>query len=52
LPLSEAGEGSATLEGYHILRWRDHERGYVAISDIDATELAAFATVFRRAASG
>ncbi len=52
LPLSEASDGSATLEGYHILRWQDHERGYVAISDIDATELAAFTAVFRRAAAG
>ena len=48
LPLSEASDGFATLEGYHIVRWRDHERGYVAISDLDAAELAVFAAVFRR----
>ena len=52
LPLSEAGDGFATLDGYHIVRWRDRERGYVAISDIDATELTAFTAVFRRVSAG
>jgi len=38
-----------TVEGYHVGRWTDTERAYVAVSDIDAPELAAFAEAFRRA---
>ncbi|MGA2495801.1 MAG: hypothetical protein ABSF67_23220, partial [Roseiarcus sp.] len=55
LPLSlgdgalEAREG--TLDGFHLVRWADRERAYVAVSDIDADELSAFAAAFR-AASG
>ncbi|MDE3177317.1 MAG: anti-sigma factor, partial [Pseudomonadota bacterium] len=46
LPLAQGGGGAATLAGYHIERWRDGERAYVAVSDIDAPELAAFAAAF------
>ena len=49
LALSEAESGETTLEGYHVERWRDRERAYVAISDIDSSELAAFVAIFRRA---
>jgi anti-sigma factor RsiW len=49
LALSEAGGGATALDGYHVERWRDGERAYVAISDIDASELAAFVATFRRA---
>jgi anti-sigma factor RsiW len=55
LPLSlgdgglEAREG--TLDGFHLIRWADRERAYVAVSDIDADELAAFAAAFRTAAA-
>jgi anti-sigma factor RsiW len=54
LPLSlsvgapEAREG--TLDGFHLFRWADRERAYVAVSDIDADELSAFAAAFRAAA--
>ena len=54
LPLSlgdgalEAREG--TLDGFHLVRWADRERAYVAVSDIDADELSAFAAAFRAAA--
>jgi len=51
LPRSEDGGGETTLDGYHIERWRDRERSYVAISDIEAGELAAFVAAFRRATS-
>jgi anti-sigma factor RsiW len=46
LPLAGAGGGAATLEGYHVVRWRDRERAYVAISDLDASELQAFVADF------
>jgi anti-sigma factor RsiW len=51
LPLSlgdDAREGS--LDGFHMVRWADRERAYVAVSDIDAVELSAFAAAFRAAA--
>jgi len=38
----------ATLDGYHIVRWRDRERAYVAISDLDADELKTFAAEFEK----
>ena len=50
LPLSQAGGGAATLEGYHVVRWRDRERAYVAISDLDASELQTFADDFVKGA--
>ncbi len=39
-----------TLHGFHMVRWADRERAYVAVSDIDAVELSAFAAAFRAAA--
>ena len=49
LPLASAGGGGmATLDGYHIVRWRDRERAYVAISDLDADELKTFAAEFEK----
>ena len=50
LPLSEAGGGAASVEGYHVVRWRDGERAYVAISDLDAAELGIFTDKFEKAA--
>lgn len=51
LPLNAARRaGAASLDGYHIERWSDPERAYVAISDLDAADLAAFAEDFRRRA--
>jgi anti-sigma factor RsiW len=54
LPLS-LGDGALearkeTLDGFHLVRWADRERAYVAVSDIDADELSAFAGAFRAAA--
>ncbi len=52
LPLSSAEGGPTTLQGFHILRWRDRERAYVAISDLDVSDLQTFAANFvRRTAS-
>lgn len=52
LPLSLVVAASAqegALEGFHLVRWADHERGYVAVSDINSDELAAFVAAFRAA---
>jgi len=45
----DAREG--TLDGFRLVRWADRERAYVAVSDIDAAELSAFAAAFRAAAA-
>jgi anti-sigma factor RsiW len=54
LPLSLGGGALAaregTLDGFRLVRWADRERGYVAVSDIDAVELSAFVAAFRAAA--
>lgn len=42
--------GSVSIDGYHLERWADSERAYVAISDLDAADLVDFARVFRDAA--
>jgi anti-sigma factor RsiW len=34
------------VDGYHIKRWRDRERAYVAVSDIEVAELDAFVAEF------
>ncbi len=52
LPLEVNGApGKMAVDGFHVERWRDAERAYVAISDIDASELDSFMRDFR-AASG
>jgi len=40
------------VDGFHVERWADSERAYVAISDIDAPELSAFVEAFRAAQRG
>lgn len=37
-----------SVDGFHVERWVDSERSYVAVSDIDAPELSAFVEAFRR----
>ena len=49
LPLRDARSWRGAVEGYHVESWADAERAYVAVSDIDASELADFAEAFRRA---
>jgi anti-sigma factor RsiW len=51
-PLSTAESGPTVFEGYHIRRWRDRERAYVAVSDIEAEELDAFVAEFVKKAGG
>jgi anti-sigma factor RsiW len=43
------GSWRGAVDGYHIERWADAERAYVAVSDLDADDLAAFADAFRKA---
>jgi len=47
------GHGAASwegsVEGFHVERWIDAERAYVAISDLDAADLADFARAFHDA---
>jgi anti-sigma factor RsiW len=50
LPLEKGlGAWEGSIEGYHVERWTDSERAYVAVSDLDAPDLAAFAAAFRKA---
>jgi anti-sigma factor RsiW len=52
LPLSgRAGETIATsgLDGYHVARWSDFDRAYVAVTDLPESELADFVAAFRAA---
>lgn len=53
LPSTMAGARGAraieTVDGFHVARWSDANLGYVAVSDIDEKELAAFAEAFRAA---
>ncbi len=38
-----------TIDGFHVARWSDANLSYVAVSDIDEKDLAAFAEAFRAA---
>ena len=53
LPATMAGArgGGAieTIDGFHVARWSDANLSYVAVSDIDEKDLAAFAEAFRAA---
>jgi anti-sigma factor RsiW len=55
LPLSGHDNGVLrldSLEGYHLARWSDADRAYVAITDLPAAELTDFVTLFRAGAKG
>ena len=43
------GPANSTLDGYHVARWSDAELSFVAVSDIDAPELANFVALFEKA---
>ena len=48
-------DGNFRLEsfaGYHLARWSDADRAYVAVTDLPSAELADFVTLFRNAAKG
>jgi anti-sigma factor RsiW len=53
LPATMTGARGAgaieTIDGFHVARWSDANLSYVAVSDIDENELAAFAEAFRAA---
>jgi anti-sigma factor RsiW len=52
LPATMAGSRGGpveTIDGFHVARWSDANLSYVAVSDIDENELAAFAEAFRAA---
>ena len=55
LPLSGHDSGILrvdSFEGYHLARWSDADRAYVAVTDLPQTELADFVTLFRAGAKG
>jgi len=54
---AKAGQASnaanvETVNGYHLRRWSDGSRAYVAVSDIDEGELANFVSAFRKQVEG
>ena len=50
LPVSPGGVAwRGSIDGFHVERWTDSERAYIAVSDIDALELSAFVEAFRHA---
>jgi len=51
LPRRAQASGGASLDGFPIERWSDDQRSYVAVSDVDAADLAAFARAFREKAA-
>jgi anti-sigma factor RsiW len=55
LALSGHDDGNVrmeSLEGYHLARWSDADRAYVAVTDLPSAELADFVTLFRAGAKG
>ena len=51
LPPDGGATRASTVDGYNVLRWSDPSRSYVAVSDMDADELANFAHLFREKAA-
>ncbi|WP_374545385.1 anti-sigma factor [Rhodoblastus sp.] len=55
LPLSEADSDksrNAGFDGFHVARWSDADRAYIAVTDLPAIELAQFVDLFRAAVAG
>ena len=46
---ARGGGAIETIDGYHVARWSDANLGYVAVSDMDEKDLAAFVEAFRAA---
>jgi anti-sigma factor RsiW len=46
---ASAGEGTKTIDGYHVAQWSDANLSYIAVSDMDEKTLADFITAFRQA---
>jgi anti-sigma factor RsiW len=47
--VARPGEGTETIDGYHVARWSDPNLAYIAVSDMDEKTLADFVAAFRRA---
>jgi anti-sigma factor RsiW len=47
--VARPGEGTETIDGYHVARWSDPNLAYIAVSDMDEKTLADFVTAFRQA---
>jgi anti-sigma factor RsiW len=45
---SAAGVAEHEMDGYHLMRWTQGGLSYCAVSDLNPTELRAFAEEFRR----
>jgi anti-sigma factor RsiW len=43
------GDNIETIDGFHVVRWSEADLSYVAVSDLDQKELAAFVEAFRQA---
>jgi anti-sigma factor RsiW len=46
---ARSGEGTETIDGYHVARWSDPNLAYIAVSDMDEKTLADFVAAFRQA---
>jgi anti-sigma factor RsiW len=50
LPRAGGGEPAfSSLDGFHVARWADADRAYVAVTDLPRNELAEFVALFRAA---
>ncbi|HEY1781676.1 MAG TPA: anti-sigma factor [Roseiarcus sp.] len=49
--LARGTGGIETIDGYHVVRWRDANLAYVAVSDMDEKALGEFVEAFRRGGS-
>jgi anti-sigma factor RsiW len=47
---ARGGRAIETIDGFHVARWSDANLSYVAVSDIDEKDLAAFVEAFKQAA--
>jgi anti-sigma factor RsiW len=47
--VARPGEGTETIDGYHVARWSDPNLAYIAVSDMDEKTLADFVTAFQKA---
>jgi anti-sigma factor RsiW len=47
---ARGGGAIETIDGFHVARWSDANLSFIAVSDIDEKDLAAFAEAFKQAA--
>jgi len=46
---ARGGRAIETIDGFHVARWSDANMSYIAVSDIDEKDLAAFVDAFKQA---